>query len=399
VKSLLRKLPILVGAAALVSAIVYAFLPAAVSVDTAVVGRGPLRVTADEDGKTRVRERYVVAAPLAGKLLRINLKAGDPVRKSEPLAIIEPTDPGLLDERERARAEAAVKAAEATREQAASRLERARREEENARKELARGESLAAIRGISLQELDTYRHRVLVATEEIRAARFAVRVAEFELEQAQAVLLRSRQLSPGEAAAWRFVLPSPVDGRVLRVNQESLTPVTPGLKLIEVGDPHDLEVEVDLLSADAVKVKKGARVFLEHWGGGEPLLGQVRVVEPSGFTKVSALGVEEQRVNVIVDIDDPPERRPSLGDGYRVEARVVVWEKDDVLKVPAGALFRHGGGWAVFVVAGGKAELRPVEVGQNNGLEAEVLGGLQEGEGVVVHPGDKVKDGVAVTPR
>jgi HlyD family secretion protein len=171
------------------------------------------------------------------------------------------------------------------------------------------------------------------------------------------------------------------------------------MKLIEVGDPKDIEAEVDLLSADAVKVQLEAKVFFEHWGGNEPLLGRVRVVEPSGFMKTSALGVEEQRVNVIVDFVDPWEQRKTLGDGYRVEARVVVWEKDDVLKVPAGALFRKGGDRAVYVVEKGKAVTRLVQVGQNNGLEAEVLGGLTEGETVIVDPGDKVKDGVAVTLR
>jgi HlyD family secretion protein len=277
-------------------------------------------------------------------------------------------------------------------------LEHCKRDHENARKDLSRIEQLGG-RGVSLQELDAARHREQTYAEDIRTGKFAVKVAEFELKQAQTVLLRAKQVSPGEASAWQFPIMSPVTGQVLRVEQQSTTVVTPGMKLIELGDPRDIEGEIDFLSTDAVKVRPGAKAFLEHWGGGEPLLGRVRVVEPSGFTKISALGVEEQRVNVIIDFVDPIEQRQALGDGYRVEARVVVWEKDDVLKVPAGALFRQGNDRAVFVVEKGKAVTRPVQIGQNNGLEAEVLGGLTEGETVLVHAGDKVKDGVAVTVR
>jgi HlyD family secretion protein len=331
--------------------------------------------------------------------LRIGLKAGHSVEAGQTmLALLEPADPGLLDERERARAEAAVKSADAAREQAEARLAHCNKDHDQAKRDLTRIEQLGGL-GVSLQELDTARHREQACNEDIRAAKFAVKVAEFELEQAQMVLLRSKQVSPGEVTAWQFPIRSPVTGQVLRVHQESMMVVTPGLKLIEVGDPRDIEAEIDFLSTDAVKVRPGAKAFLEHWGGGEPLLGRVRVVEPSGFMKVSALGVEEQRVNVIIDFVDPIEKRMPLGDGYRVEARVVVWEKDDVLKVPAGALFRQSSDRAVFVVEKGKAVLRVVQIGQSNGLEAEVLGGLSEGETVLVHAGDKVKEGVAVLLR
>ncbi len=398
-KTILRNILWVLGGIAVVAVIVYAFLPAPVSVDVGTVSRGLLRVTVDEDGKTRVKERFVVSAPLAGRLQRIGLKPGAPVEAGQTLlAVIEPADPGLLDDRERARSRAAVSRAEAARDQALSRLERAKRDYENARKDLLRIEPLIPSHGVSQQEADATRHRERLCAEEIRASQFAVQMAEFELEQARAVLSRANP-SPGDADAWQFAIRSPVTGRVLHVHQESTIVVTPGQKLIEVGDPREIEVEVDLLSADAVRVPPRAKVFLEHWGGSEPLLGVVRVVEPFGITKTSALGVEEQRVNVIVDFLDPPEKRRALGDGYRVEARVVVWEKEDVLKVPEGALFPHGGGSAVWVVENKKAVLRPVQVGQRNGLEAEVLGGLREGETVIIHPGDKVKDGVAVTVR
>src|SRR5262245_20714782 len=254
-----------VGGIGVVGLIVYAFLPAPVSVDTATASRGPLQVTVDEDGKTRVKERFIVSAPLAGRLLRISLKAGDPVEAGKTLlAMIEPNDPGLLDERERARAEAAKRAAEAARDQATTRIEKCRNDQENAKKDLARAEQLIGTHGISYQELDTARHREQMCAEEGRAARFALKVAEFELEQAEAVLLRSKPGSPGEADAWRFPIKSPVSGRVLKVHQESTMVVTPGKPLIEVGDPEDIEAEIDLLSADAVKVRPGAKVYLEH---------------------------------------------------------------------------------------------------------------------------------------
>ena len=215
---------------------------------------------------------------------------------------------------------------------------------------------------------------------------------------AKAVLIRSKPRSPGETLP-RLEILAPVSGQVLRVFQESETVVSPGARLLEVGNPIDLEAEIDVLSADAVKVRPGDRVILEHWGGGEPLAGRVRVVEPSAFTKVSALGVEEQRVYVIVDFVDPPEKRSNLGDAYRVEARIVVWESADVLKVPAGALFRRGTQSAPYAVVRGRAEEGVVRIGNRNDTEAEVLDGLSEGERVVLYPGDRVMPGVRVASR
>ena len=251
----------------------------------------------------------------------------------------------------------------------------------------------------SHQELDEAEHRLRVATEEVKSASFAAQIAEFELELARATLARTRPTQSGNPGVTRFEVRSPVDGQVLRVFHEDEAAVPAGERILEVGSLTDMEVEVDVLSNDAVKIRPGAKAILEHWGSDVALLGRVRLVEPAAFTKVSALGVEEQRVNVLIDIVSPLNERKTLGDAFRVEARIVIWEGHDVLKVPAGALFRHAGGWAVFVVARGQARLRPVHVGATNGLESEVLEGLTENERVVLHPSDRVRDGVTVVGR
>jgi HlyD family secretion protein len=385
---------------ALLALVVYAFLPKPVAVDIAPVRRGPMRLTIDQDGRTRVKDRYVVSAPLAGWLQRITLKPGDEVRASNTLiAVIEPADPMLLDERTRAQAEARLKAADSARSQAAAMLERARAAHTFARSELERLSQLVADKIAPQRELDNATAAERAAAQELKAAQFAAQIAEFEWEQAKAVLMTARPRSTQDAEHAKFEIHSPINGRVLRVFQESATVVQPGARLVAVGDPADLEVEVDVLSSDAVKIPPDAKVILEHWGGERPLLGRVRRVEPAAFTKVSALGVEEQRVWVIIDLTDPPESRGALGDGYRVEARIVIWENANALKVPSGALFRHHNGWAVFVVNGRRAELRPITIGRNNGLEAEVLSGLAESDRVIVYPGDKIRDGVSVAIR
>jgi HlyD family secretion protein len=378
----------------------YAFWPRPAEADLARAVRGPLRVTVDEDGKTRIRERYVVSAPLTGRLQRVTLHAGDRVTAGKTLlASIEPCDPGLLDDRARSEAEARVKSAEATRKQAGPKLERARAALEHAAGEVRRARRLLPTGGASQQEFADAVNKERLAQEELKTAQFAVQIADFELEVARAALTRTRPRSSGEAEGWRFDILAPVSGCVLRVLQESSAVVTPGKELLEVGDPADLEVEVDVLSSDAVKVAPGAKASLEHWGGDGPLPGRVRLVEPAGFMKKSALGVEEQRVNVIIDFVGPPARYERLGDAYRVEARIVVWEADDVLKVPAGALFRRGDDWVVYAVEDGRARLRRVETGRSNGLETEVRAGLAEGETVILHPGDKIQAGARVAAR
>jgi HlyD family secretion protein len=250
------------------------------------------------------------------------------------------------------------------------------------------------------QEFESAENKERMTQEDIKAAQFAMQIADFELDQARAVLRRTHdQRSTDDFDSWRFDILAPIDGRVLRVFEESSVIVTPGQHLLEVGDPTDLEVEVDVLSGDAVKIAPGAKVFLEHWGGDAPLLAQVRLVEPSGFMKKSALGVEEQRVNVIIDFLDPPAKRGRLGDAYRVEARIVIWSADDVLQAPAGALFRSGDDWAIFVIEDGRARLRRVQVGRGNALETEITAGLGEGAAVILHPGDKIQDGTRVAAR
>ncbi len=409
----------------LVAGLTYAFWPRPVPVDLGEVVRGDLEVTVDEEGKTRIKERYTVSAPLAGRLRRIELDPGDEVQAGKTLlAVIEPNDPALLDKRALAEAEARVKAADATLRQAAPRLEAARAGLEHAQNEFRRKRTLRERGGITESELEDAELLVRTRTEDLKAAQFAVQIAQFELEQAQAALVRSRpgageidstedgegtgnsddstattSESTASGTVPRIEIRSPIAGRVLHVFQESAGVVTAGTSLIEVGNPEDLEVEIDVLSSDAVAIKPGAQVRLVHWGGEFPLEGRVRLVEPAAFTKVSALGVEEQRVDVVVDFTDPPEKRAALGDGFRVEARIVVWQGKDVVKVPASALFRQGDAWAVFRVVGDRAVLTPIKLAHSNALEGEVLEGLAEHDVVVVHPSDTVVDGVKVTRR
>ncbi len=375
----------------------YAFIAAPVEVDLARVDRGPMRVTVDQEGKTRVKERYVISAPLAGQLQRIPWEAGDPVKAGETvLAAIHPVAPSLLDVRATEESTARVRGAEAALQRTEPAILRAQAELAQARTELARTRELADSGVASPQELEDKSLLVKVKEAELKSARSAQDVARFELEQAKAALVRMTTPSATQPAAFEIL--SPIDGQVLRVIQESATPVIPGAQLLEVGDVSQIEAEIDVLSRDAVKIRPGAKVFFERWGGEAPLQGTVWRVEPSGFTKISALGVEEQRVNVIADLTVPPGQRPP-GDYYRVDARIVVWERSDVLKAPTGALFRQGERWAVYVVQDGRAVRRTVQIGRMNGLEAEVLDGLTVGEQVILHPSDKVEDGVGVTPR
>lgn len=399
VKNLRRRIVLGVLALAGAGAIVFALLPSPVRVDLGEVTRGPLRVTVDEDGKTRVKERYVVSSPLSGRMERLGLKEGDAIEAGDTvLVVIEPADPELLDPRAVAQAEARVRAAEAAREQAAANLSRAEAALEFAQGERARIDAAFAKQGDSKQSVDAARMRETVAREDARAAVFARDIASFELDLARAALLSTTGDQPPDAQ-WRFEIRAPISGRVLRVVQESAAVVSPGTPIVEVGDPADLEIEVDVLSSDAVSIVPGAPAVIEHWGGEAPLHGTVRTVEPSAFTKVSALGVEEQRVNVIIDLTDPVSARRGLGDGFRVEARVVVWEHADCVRLPLGALFRRGGGWHVYAAEGGRARLRPVAVGRMGHEHAELLGGLEAGETVVLYPSDRVSDGARVRAR
>ncbi len=384
----------------LLGAIAWLFRPAAVAVDLVTVERRPLTVSVSDEGETRVRDMYVVSAPIPGLMRRIELEAGDEVVADETVvARIEPSDPSFLDVRSAAEARASVDAAAAARTLAEAQVKRAQAEADFAKAELDRTRALARSHTVSENELDAAERRARTSDAALAEARAERRVRESEYQ-----LARARLLSPGStrdrpADCACVDVYSPVSGEVLRVVKESEGVVQSGTPLVEIGDPEKLEVVVDLLSADAIRVEPGQHVMIEAWGGGPPLAGKVRRVEPFGFTKVSALGIEEQRVNVLIDITEPRDRWQRLGHGYRVEPRIVLWESDDVLRVPLSALFRHGDRWAVFVAKGSRAELRPVEIGHGNGLEAEVVSGLEAGERVVLHPGDRVSPGGRISER
>jgi len=392
------KLGMLAIAALVAAGLVYGFMPRAVPVDVAAVERGPFVVTVEEEGKTRVMERYVVSAPVSGTLRRIALKAGDAVKPGEVMAEIEPALSAALDPRTRAQAQAQAGAAQAALAVAQENARAAAAALQLAQQERARAESLREANFISAQALDTARTAETRARAVQQAADHAVRVARFELEMARAAVASAARLQAG-APAERLSVRAPVEARVLKLVRESEGAVLAGQPLIEIGNPESLEVEVEVLSTHAVKITPGSRVILDRWGGDAAVEGSVRVVEPTGFTKISALGVEEQRVRVIVDFTSPREAWHRLGDGYRVEARFVIWEAGDVLQLPASALFRQGEGWAAFVLEAGRAQLKPVEVGQRAGLRAQVLGGLDAGEQVITHPDDKISDGTRVKLR
>jgi len=386
----------------LVAGIVYAFWPQPVPVDLGEVSRGALQVTVDEEGETRVKDVYHVSAPLGGRLLRIEGEAGDRVEAGETiLAVIQPADPTFLDVRSLSEREALVKAAEAARALAEAEVERSRAEVDFAESDLKRTERLFDRGNVSKRKLESDELEVKTRRAALTSSEAALRVKEFELETARAALISP--VSPhfegdGTDETCCVEVRAPVGGRILKVIQESESIIESGAPLLEIGDPRSLEIVVDLLSADAVKVVDGAPVLIEGWGG-QVLEGRVRRIEPYGFTKVSALGIEEQRVNVIIDFVDPPETWRRLGHGYRVEIRIVVWQDDDVLRIPIAALFREGDAWATFVASDGLVEKRQIAIGQRNSLAAQVLDGLSEGERVVLHPSDRISDGIRVVDR
>ena len=390
---LIRRNVRVVAAGVVVSGILAAALwPEAVEVSTATAARAPMQVTIDEDGETRVRERFVVSAPVAGRLQRIELDPGDAVvARSTVLARIAPAAAPLLDARNRSELVTAVEAARAALGQAQAERMRAVTMLTRLRTALRRQRELAMAGAIAADALDQAEAETGAAEEAMRAAEFAVARGEQEVR-----LARARLQQPGPGAGAVNVI-APVDGIVLRIRRESESVVPTGEPLVEIGDPTRLEVVADLLSTDAVRVAPGALVLLEQWGGAHPIAGRVRRVEPSGFLKLSALGVEEQRVNVIIDLDRA--HAGALGDGYRVEVRIVVWRSDDVLQVPAGSIFRRGEGWAAFIVDGNRARLRDVRIGQRNATDVQILEGLEAGRTVVLHPPDTLDDGARVTPR
>jgi HlyD family secretion protein len=370
----------------LVSAgVAYAFRPEVIDVESALVERAPMRVTVDEDGRTRVRNRFVIAAPVAGKLQRIMLHEGDQVTPRQVVALISPLP---LDSSSLRIARARLRSAEAVREEAASRVSQARVALEQSRNTERRREALAVAGAIAPAEREEAATDARIKASELAAALSLAQSASAEIAAARAALLPS----DGGSAGTVPVL-SPVRGRVLRIPEQSERVVAASSPILELGDAAALEVVSDVLSSDAVRLQPGSRVQIVEWGGDSALEGRVRAVEPSAFTRVSALGVDEQRVNVVVDLMNPPR---SLGDGYRVEIRATVWESTDVLTVPSSALFQRSGKWAVFVADEGRARVRNVSIGHRTGASAEVTAGLNQGERVILFPSDKVVDGSRV---
>lgn len=365
--------------------IVRALRPTPVSVDVAAVARGPMRVTVDEEARTRVRNRYVVSAPVAGRVERLDVVEGDTVSADQVVARIfaQPLDPRQREAAvaRLAAARDAARAAAAGRAQAQTALDDATRRRD-------RVVTLARTGGISPEERDQADAEVVLRTHDLESAKFLAQSAAHQVEEARAALAAGTGTSNESVA-----LHAPVAGRVFAVPERSERVTMPGEPLLVIGNPRDLEIVADVLSTDAVKLAPGDTVFVDAWGGPHALRGVVRLIEPSGFTKVSALGVEEQRVHVIADLVDPP---GPLGDGYRAEVRIVIWGVADALRVPTSALFRRGDAWAVFVVDGKRVHVRPVEIGHRNPFDAEVTGGLREGERVVLHPTDQLREGVRV---
>ncbi len=359
--------------------------PAPLPVETARVARGSLQVTVDEEGETRVRDRYVVAAPVAGRVARIELREGDPIAAG---AVVGRLFAAPLDARARQQAAARVAEAEDAQRAADAGVKQAQAAAEQARRSCRRAQELAARNLIAPEERERAELEETTRVRELESAQFRAQAAAHDVEVARAALLAG--------AGTAIPLRSPVTGRVLRIPERSERVVLAGTPLLELGDPAKLEIVADLLSSDAVRVKPGDAILIEGWGGGDTLRGRLHRVEPSGFTKVSALGVEEQRVNVIGDFVDPPD---AIGDRYRVEVRIVVWEGRDVLQVPTSALFRHGDGWSVFVIEQDRARQRDVQVGHRSTFETEVVRGLSEGDVVVRNPSDRIADGLRVAPQ
>ncbi|HLH52609.1 MAG TPA: efflux RND transporter periplasmic adaptor subunit [Verrucomicrobiae bacterium] len=376
-----------VGGLLLLGLIAFGLWPKPVPVEIASVSRGVLRATIDEEGKTRIKQRYVVAAPVTGQLRRIPFKAGAEVVVDETVvAVIDPVAPALLDARSRAAAQARLESASAN-------LDKAKAEHLFSASELRRFQQLYSEKTIAIQDLEAARMRDSSAAKAEASAEGDLRRAQAELD-----VFGNSGGSQSEDPCPTREIKAPASGRVLRLYEENARVVSAGTPLMEIGDPSNLEVVIEVLSRDGAVIPQGAKVEFEQWGGPAPLVGRVRLVEPAAFTKVSALGVEEQRVNVIADLLTPPQDRRNVGDNFRVEAKIIIWESPDTLKVPAGALFREGDQWAAFEVVDGRATLRTVKAGRSSGTETQVLDGLSAGAKVILYPSSRVREGTRVSP-
>ena len=386
---------------AVVGVIVYALIPAPVGVDIAVIGRGALEVTVDEEGVAEIRDVFRVSAPIAGKLNRIPVHVGDVVSpEGMAVAAIQPAEPPLLDVRTQRELQAAAGAARAAVGLANAQVTSAEASERLAASDLDRAKQLAEKGAISSRALEKAVTDLDTAHAAVEQAKANLALRQSELASAEAQLIQPSGSGSDNASADCCVpVMSPINGVVLKLLVESAQVVAAGTPLIEIGDPKDMEVVVHLLSSDAVEIKPGAPATLTDWGGEGVLNAYVRRIDPAAYTKVSALGVEEQRVDATLDISDPYEKWQGLGHEYRVMAHIRTWKGGDAVKVPVGALFRRGADWNVFRIVDGKAALTRVLLGHRNTHEAEVVGGLSAGDTVVLHPSDQVKDGVSVKPR
>jgi HlyD family secretion protein len=395
-----------VGLLALVAAaLVFAFWPRAVLVDMGEVARGQMVVTIDEEARTRVHDPYVVSTPVTGRLLRVAVEPGDAVvRGTTVIAHMLPANPSALDIRTREQARAAVTAAEAALRVARADLNKAIADNDLSQSDLERAQRLAQSGTLARAALERAEGTARAAQATLDTASAAVSMREAEVANARAQLIGFDD--QGLAAALQIntekatPLFAPATGRILQVMQKSETTLPVGTPIMEIGNiEDDLEVVVELLSTDAVQVSVGDRVIVDKWGGPQALNGTVIRIDPWGFTKYSALGVEEQRVKARIELTDPPEDRAALGHGFRVEVRIVVWEKDDAVIAPASALFRNDGGQAVFIVQDGVARLRPVEIERSNGLQASVAAGLEPGDRIILFPAPGLEDGTKVAQR
>ncbi len=399
----LKKIKTIVKYAAallLLALLVYAFIPAAEKVDMVTVGRGDVLIALDGEGKTRIRDIYVVSAPIEGRVTRIEAEPGDQVAAGATvIANMSPADPRFLDKRSETQARADVQGAEAAKGLAAAKVDRARAELEFAEAEYRRTEELFKYGNVTLARLEQAELQLKMRRAEVKTALADLQVMESRLAAARAQLVQPGDVNSDTGGRCQVCVHAPVDGKVLRILHKSEGVIPMGTPLVEVGDPENLEIVVEMLSRDAVKVRPGDIALIKRWGGDEDIRAQVRLVEPSGYTKISALGVEEQRVNIILDFIDPLSKWRSLGDAFRIEASIIVDRAENVVNAPVSALFRQNEQWSVFVVRDGRAELQSVTVGRRNDHEAEILSGLEAGERVIIHPGNNVTDGVRVKAR